>query len=184
MILDVVIPFTNLPLSMKRPQVRNSNSGVITSPSAPTSDFSAEIKDAWDAANKDLPKTTATEKFLNNAGEVPYILNMYRITYCHVEDLLDSTQGGHPVLNIVLPPVKALIDTTGIANAIENGVNGFLDGMPVFMNALDDVAKIHSFIAGAFLISCTPGMARLTAKRVVSRCPSVQGCVHARENTT
>ena len=33
-------------------------------------------------------------------------------------------------------------------NAIENSVRGFAEGSRVLMNALDEVAKLHPFIAG------------------------------------
>ena len=45
-------------------------------------------------------------------------------------------------------PVKALLDTSQIADAIEEGVNTFMEAVPSLMKALDEVAKIHPFING------------------------------------
>ena len=54
----------------------------------------------------------------------------------------------------VLAPVKVLVETTGIAEAIEKGINGFLEGMPILMKALDEVGNIHPFVKGAHCFFC------------------------------
>ena len=46
-------------------------------------------------------------------------------------------------------PVKALMDTPQIAETIQNGVNTFMEAVPILMKALDEVAKVHPFISGA-----------------------------------
>ena len=45
-------------------------------------------------------------------------------------------------------PAKALMDTPQITEAIQKGVNTFMEAVPVLMKALDEVAKIHPFISG------------------------------------
>ena len=44
--------------------------------------------------------------------------------------------------------MKALLDTSQIADAIEKGANTFMEAVPSLMKALDEVAKIHPFISG------------------------------------
>ena len=51
--------------------------------------------------------------------------------------------------NTLAVPARALMDMTPIAETIQEGVNAFMDAVPVLMKALDEVAKIHPFISGA-----------------------------------
>ena len=53
------------------------------------------------------------------------------------------------VVETLATPAKALIDTSQVAEAINKGVNTFMEAVPPLMKALDEVAKIHPFIAGA-----------------------------------
>lgn len=50
-------------------------------------------------------------------------------------------------------PIQALAESTGVMEAIEKGVNGFLEAMPTLMKALDEVAKIHPFISGTSMLN-------------------------------
>lgn len=45
-------------------------------------------------------------------------------------------------------PTKALLDTPQITDAIQKGVNTFMETVPSLIKALDEVAKIHPFISG------------------------------------
>jgi hypothetical protein len=45
----------------------------------------------------------------------------------------------------IVSSVKTGLETVGGMEAIEKGINSFMDGMPVLMNALDEVAKIHPY---------------------------------------
>ncbi|KAI0042039.1 hypothetical protein FA95DRAFT_1500564 [Auriscalpium vulgare] len=52
------------------------------------------------------------------------------------------------------PLVRAaatVIEGSALVQDIENGINRFFEGMPVFMNALDSVAQVHPFIAVAVM---------------------------------
>jgi hypothetical protein len=51
-------------------------------------------------------------------------------------------------VNTLLVPVQALVNTSGLAEAIEKGVNGFMEAVPTLMKALDEVSKVHPFISG------------------------------------
>lgn len=44
--------------------------------------------------------------------------------------------------------MKSSMDTPQIAEAIQKGVNTFLETVPPLMKALDEVAKTHTFISG------------------------------------
>jgi len=52
------------------------------------------------------------------------------------------------VVNTIAAPAKALMNAPRIAENIEKGVNTFMETVPVLMKALDEVAKVHPFIAG------------------------------------
>jgi hypothetical protein len=42
-----------------------------------------------------------------------------------------------------------VLSTTGGLEAIEQGVNHFLEGSAILIKGLDDVAKLHPFVGGA-----------------------------------
>ncbi|GBE88956.1 hypothetical protein SCP_1403640 [Sparassis crispa] len=50
-----------------------------------------------------------------------------------------------------IEPAVALEAVSGVKKSIEDGINLFLDGMPVLMKALDEVAEIHPFVQAAVL---------------------------------
>ena len=56
--------------------------------------------------------------------------------------------GEMTVVSTLAVPAKALLDTPGLANALEKGVNTFMEAVPSLMKALDEVAKVHPFISG------------------------------------
>ena len=58
------------------------------------------------------------------------------------------SDGQQAVINTLAVPAEALANTPQIADAIEKGVNTFMEAVPVLMKALDEVAKIHPFISG------------------------------------
>ncbi|KAJ7846349.1 hypothetical protein B0H14DRAFT_934544 [Mycena olivaceomarginata] len=51
----------------------------------------------------------------------------------------------------IMEGVKTGLDAVGGVEAIEKGLNSFMEGMPVLMKALDEVADIHPFIKVAVL---------------------------------
>ena len=53
---------------------------------------------------------------------------------------------------------KALMDVPQIAETIQEGINTFMEAVPVLMKALDEVAKIHPFISGAGSLSLLTGV--------------------------
>ena len=52
----------------------------------------------------------------------------------------------------LVAPAKALMDKPQIVGHIKNGVDAFIEAVPVLMKALDEVAKVHPFISGASLL--------------------------------
>ena len=44
----------------------------------------------------------------------------------------------------------AAVEQTDVGKAIKDGINMFSEGMPVLMNALDELKAIHPFIGGEF----------------------------------
>lgn len=46
---------------------------------------------------------------------------------------------------------KAMLDTPQIADRIQKGVNTFMEAVPPLVRALDEVAKVHPFIAGMII---------------------------------
>ena len=60
--------------------------------------------------------------------------------------------GQQTVVDTLIVPVKALMDTPQIADNIQKGVNTFMEAVPTLMKALDEVAKVHPFINGTNLL--------------------------------
>ena len=58
------------------------------------------------------------------------------------------SDGQQAVVNTFAVPAKALVDAPQIADAIEKGVSTFMETVPVLMEVLDQVAKVHPFISG------------------------------------
>lgn len=58
------------------------------------------------------------------------------------------SDGQQAVINTLAVPAKALVNTPQIADAIEKGVNTFMETIPTLMKALDEVAKICPFTSG------------------------------------
>ena len=52
------------------------------------------------------------------------------------------------MVDTLAAPAQALLGTPQIADAIQKGVNTFMEAVPSLMKALDEVAKVHPFISG------------------------------------
>ena len=102
-------------------------------------------------ANTELPQAHGVEKLLNNVGVL--IVPVPQLLYADVDkekvqNAVTLSDGQQAVVDTIAAPAKALLDTPQIADAIEKGVNAFMEAVPVLMSALDEVAKIHPFISG------------------------------------
>ncbi|KAJ6591176.1 hypothetical protein DFH09DRAFT_195515 [Mycena vulgaris] len=62
-----------------------------------------------------------------------------------------GAQANQAKANIVMEGITMGLEAVGGMEAIEQGLNTFMEGMPVLMNALDEVAKLHPFIGVAVM---------------------------------
>lgn len=46
--------------------------------------------------------------------------------------------------------LTTVLETTGGIRTIEDGINRFMEGSSILLKALDEVAKVHPFVAGKF----------------------------------
>ncbi|KAJ7901712.1 hypothetical protein B0H14DRAFT_1250148 [Mycena olivaceomarginata] len=53
--------------------------------------------------------------------------------------------------NVIIDGITTGLEAVGGMEVIEQGLNTFMEGMPVLMNALDEVAKLHPFIGVAVM---------------------------------
>ena len=65
-----------------------------------------------------------------------------------VQNTVTLSDGQQAVANTLAVPAKALMNAPRIADEIEKGVNTFMETVPLLVKALDEVAKVHPFIAG------------------------------------
>jgi len=126
--------------------------GVIPPPKAPTiadpraPQYSDAMKKAWDAANTEQPKARGVEKFLNSLGTL--IVSVLQRLYTDVdkekvENAVMPSDAEQAMVQTLVAPVNELV-----ADDIEKVVNTFAETVPILMKALDEVAKVHPFIAG------------------------------------
>ena len=133
----------------------NPEATILTPPETPAvagaPQYSDAMKEAWSAANTELPQAQGVEKFLNNVGMLVVSApqrSFPDIGKEKVQNAVTLTVGEQAVVNTLAAPAMALVDTPQIAEAIEKGVNAFMEAVPVLMKALDEVAKVHPFISG------------------------------------
>ena len=152
----------NSPSSDVPANARNGVSQDLTAPSdCPIPEYSDSLKETWAVAYKELPQAHGVEKLLNEIGMSIIRLNSqpasrnrlpFSADLCWKADVQNGvtlSQGGQTVVNTLVVPVKALMDTSHIADNIRKGVNTFIEAAPILMKTLDDVARIHPFIGGA-----------------------------------
>ncbi|KAJ7481633.1 hypothetical protein FB451DRAFT_1236685 [Mycena latifolia] len=99
----------------------------------PEDEFSKNLRGAWASATTD-PKASKTDKVLLNLEN-------------GVAGAMEKQAKGV----VIMTAVKTGLDAVGGLEAIEQGLNSFMEGMPVLMNALDEVAKLHPFIGVAVM---------------------------------
>lgn len=145
----------------------NSPQIVAVTADGPVPEYSDSLKGACTAVHQELPRPQGAEKFLNKIGasNIAFIPRLAAIVdtlpcFCtnfyREGDFRDSTSLSpeqQTVVDTLAVPVRALMDTPQITETIREGVNTFMETVPVLMKALDEVAKVHPFIYGASILS-------------------------------
>jgi hypothetical protein len=120
------------------PPVAGANRDVV-----PQDDFSKNLRGAWESATTD-PKVGKADKVLLQMGMFcswrPHEISLSLVENGAAGAMEKETKGA-----AIVSSVKTGLETVGGMEAIEKGINSFMDGMPVLMNALDEVAKIHPY---------------------------------------
>ncbi|KAF7319402.1 VPS13 domain-containing protein [Mycena chlorophos] len=135
---------------MARPPVNGSSEHVVTGyayipppvpplppptvqVSIPQDELSLSLQDAWKSANTN-PKTSKADKMLLRVEN-------------GIQGAMTREAQGASELTIVETELTAV----GVLETIENGIHSLAEGMPVLMNALDEVAKLHPFVGVAVM---------------------------------
>jgi hypothetical protein len=63
-------------------------------------------------------------------------------------DAVNTAQTDFTPFQPLITAAAGAIEQTAVAKSITEGIDKFFEGMPLFMNALDAVAKLHPFIGG------------------------------------
>ncbi|KAJ7093996.1 hypothetical protein B0H15DRAFT_905027 [Mycena belliarum] len=106
---------------------------TLTVDTAPEDEFSRNLLGAWTSATTD-PKTSKIDKVL-----------------LKLENGVAGAMENQAKGVVIMTAVKTGLDAVGGMEAIEKGINTFMEGMPVLINALDEVAKLHPFIGVAVM---------------------------------
>ncbi|KAJ7437086.1 hypothetical protein B0H11DRAFT_2206778 [Mycena galericulata] len=118
---------TASPLPLSSPQTPEKALSI------PDDELSRNLAGAWQIANTG-PKQSKADKLLQVA-----------------ENNFTSGQAKEAKGEAFVTGVVAGLTAVGGMEAVEHGLNTFMDGIPVLMNALDEVAKLHPFIGVALL---------------------------------
>ena len=126
-----------------------SNTSTIADPDVPR--HSEVMREAHNVTNVEFPQPRGVERFLSSVGRLT--LSIQRRLHADinkeiVEEKVTLSEGHQVVLSTFAAPTMLLLDTPQIADGIEQGVNAFMETVPVLMKALDEVARIHPFIGG------------------------------------
>ncbi|KAJ7739936.1 hypothetical protein B0H16DRAFT_1568368 [Mycena metata] len=103
------------------------------SPQVPDDELSRSLAGAWTVANT-APKVSKVDKVLLVAEN--------KFTQAQVKEGRAAA---------IATGVVAGLTAVGGMEAIEHGLNTFMDGIPVLMKALDEVGKLHPFIGVAVM---------------------------------
>ncbi|KAJ7126323.1 hypothetical protein C8R44DRAFT_980121 [Mycena epipterygia] len=99
----------------------------------PQDDFSKDLWEAWASATTN-PKTGKADRILQ------------QLENGVAGAMAKESQGA-----VVMAGIQTGLDAVSGMEAIEKGLNSFMQGMPVLMNALDEVAKLHPFVGVAVM---------------------------------
>ena len=69
-----------------------------------------------------------------------------------LDDIVDTAQRTVSPLTPIIQASVAAAEQTDIGKAIKEGIDRFSEGMPVLMNALDELRTLHPFIGGVFIL--------------------------------
>ncbi|KAK7042365.1 hypothetical protein R3P38DRAFT_2890069 [Favolaschia claudopus] len=90
-----------------------------------------DLRDAWTSASTD-PKVSKTDKVL-----------------LKLENGTKSVMARQEMGTSIVSGIKTGLEVVGGMEAIEKGLNTFMEGMPVLVKALDEVAKLHPYAVWA-----------------------------------
>ena len=113
----------------------------------------------------DGPALSKAERALDERG------TSFKCLCCNVELPLTCCAGEH--LDNVASNGDLASDTIAAVQLLEHGITTFMDDYHWFMKALDEVAKIHPFVAGT---PC-PEIAKPKLLTTTSANPRLQGCL-------
>ena len=128
------------------PSVFLTNLAIVSPPE--TQDKLAE---AWEAV-KDEPEVVDISRELDTVGLylLPRLLSLCNLILAP-DDEVDTIQNNtQPFLPVITATVAAAAQS-GIGKAIKDRIDTFSEGMPVLMNALDELKAVHPFIGGELI---------------------------------
>lgn len=72
----------------------------------------------------------------------------------HSESQLSAVPGNLSMYKPMITAATGTIESTDLAKTVQSGIARFFEGMPLFMKALDEVAKVHPFVRGIQCFRC------------------------------
>lgn len=108
-------------------------------------DLPGNLAEVYRALNRDTTPVGLFEKYLNKIGKFTRRI-VEPCSNASTGDGMDGEQNITGMIPLSLSP-DLLLDSP-IGQQIQSGINTFLDGMPVLMKALNEVAKLHPFVGG------------------------------------
>jgi hypothetical protein len=122
----------------------------------PQDEFFKDLQGAWASATTD-PKVSKADKVLLQLGVCSLPYHRRDDSYFLVENgvagaMVKETKGA-----VIVEGIKTGLEAVGGMEVIKQGLNAFMEGMPVLMNALDEVAKLHPYVSFFGSVIMQPG---------------------------
>jgi len=113
--------------------------------SSPVQDKLAE---AWDAV-KDDARVAKMSQELHPVGMCSLPRVLFRVDWSwHSGETVNAIQNnGQQIMPVITATVSA-VTQSDIGKKIKDGIDKFSEGMPVLLNALDELKAVHPFIGG------------------------------------
>ncbi len=105
----------------------------------------------WDKV-KDGPKVDSVGRSLVTLGADESFVGRAESLFLFPGDAIATAQAHAAPLTPLITAAASAVVQTDIGKAVKEGIDHFFDGMPILMNALDEVKALHPFIGGMFTL--------------------------------
>lgn len=100
------------------------------------------------------PQKSRAIKVMEAIGELVHY-DQTTNTHAATEDQAGAASGSVGVVQTYMQPVTQALTASGVVDTLKSGLSTFMEDIPWLMKGLDEVAKIHPFVAGAYTLAAS-----------------------------